>query len=182
MFTVLGMLVGLVVVVLIIASVKPDTFRIERSLTIAAPPSRVYSLVDDFHHWASWSPWERLDPALKRTFSGAPSGQGAIYEWEGTPKVGTGRMEILQAKAPSELRIQLDFFKPFEAHNTAEFTMQPDGNGTRVTWAMLGPNPFMMKVMKLFMNMERMVGKDFETGLQNMKDVAERPDSTRANS
>ncbi len=179
MYTILVILIALVVVVLLIAALKPDTFRIERSISIAAPPAAVYGLIDDFHNWAAWSPWERLDPQLKRTFSGAPRGQGAIYEWEGTPKVGTGRMEILHADAPSDVRIQLDFFKPFEAHNTAEFLVRPEGNGTRATWAMFGPNPFMMKVMKVFMNMENMVGKDFEAGLANMKTAAERPDAAR---
>ncbi len=174
MLTILGILVGLIAVVLLVALLKPATFLIERSITMAAPASKVFPLINDFHNWGAWSPWERLDPDLKRTYSGAPNGTGAIYEWEGTPKVGTGRMEILHASAPNEVRIQLDFYKPFEAHNTAEFTLQPDEGGTRVTWAMYGPNPFMMKVVKVFMNMDRVVGKDFESGLQNMKGLAER--------
>lgn len=171
---------AIVVVVLLIASTKPATFRIERSTSIAAPPEAVYPLIDDFHHWGEWSPWERLDPNLKRTFSGAPSGKGAIYEWEGTPKVGSGRMEILQASAPESVKIQLDFLKPFEAHNTAEFTLRPDGSGTRVKWAMYGPNPLMMRVMKLFMNMEGMIGKDFDAGLANMKGAAEGKGASRS--
>ncbi|MEP7383291.1 MAG: SRPBCC family protein [Gemmatimonadota bacterium] len=174
MLTILGILVGLIAVVLLVALLKPATFRIERFITMAAQASKVFPLINDFHNWGAWSPWERLDPDLKRTYSGAANGAGAIYEWEGTPKVGTGRMEILHASAPNEARIQLDFYKPFEAHNIAEFTLQPDGDGTRVTWAMYGPNPFMMKVVKVFMNMERVVGKDFERGLQNMKGLAER--------
>lgn len=180
MFIALGILIAIVVVVLLLASTKPDTFRLERSTVIAAPPATVYPLISDFHHWGKWSPWERLDPNLKRTFSGAPSGTGAIYAWEGTPKVGSGRMEILEASAPSDVRIQLDFLKPFEAHNTAEFTLRPEGGGTRVTWAMYGPNPLMMRVMKLFMNMEAMIGKDFEAGLANMKASAERPETARS--
>lgn len=179
MYIALGILVALIVVVLALAASKPDTFRIERSTTIAAPPAVVYPLISDFHNWQAWSPWERLDPNLKRTYSGAPSGTGAVYGWEGTPKVGSGRMEILQANAPSDVRIQLDFLKPFEAHNTAEFTLRSEGNGSRVTWAMYGPNPLMMRVMKLFMNMENMIGKDFESGLANMKGAAERTESAR---
>lgn len=180
MYIALAIVVALVVVVLLIASTKPATFRIERSTSIAAPPEAVYPLIDDFHHWGEWSPWERLDPNLKRTFSGAPSGKGAIYEWEGTPKVGSGRMEILQASAPESVKIQLDFLKPFEAHNTAEFTLRPDGSGTRVKWAMYGPNPLMMRVMKLFMNMEGMIGKDFDAGLANMKGAAEGKGASRS--
>lgn len=180
MYIALAIVIALIVVVLLIAQSKPETFRLERSATIAAPPTVVYPLIDDFHHWGEWSPWERLDPNLKRTFSGAPNGKGAIYEWEGTPKVGSGRMEILRADAPELVKIQLDFLKPFEAHNTAEFTLRPDGNGTRVTWAMYGPNPLMMRLMKLFMNMEGMIGKDFEAGLANMKAAAEAPGASRS--
>ena len=127
-----------IAVILILAATKPDTFRIERSTTINAPPEKIFAVLSDFHQWTGWSPWEHRDPALKRTFSGAERGTGAIYAWEGNKNVGTGRMEILQANAPSKLVIKLDFFKPFEAHNRATFAMTPQsdqaGERTEVTW------------------------------------------------
>lgn len=170
---VFGLFVVVVAMVLIYAATRPDTFRIERSATMQAPAEKVFPLISDFHHWANWSPWDKLDPALKRTYSGNPSGKGAIYEWEGNKQVGQGRMEIKEAPAPSQVLIQLDFLKPFEAHNTAEFTLVPNGNGTNVTWAMYGRQPFMFKVMSLVMSMDKMIGKDFEKGLASMKALAE---------
>jgi hypothetical protein len=161
--------------VLAYAATRPDTFRIQRAASIQAPPEKIFPLIDDFRNWGSWSPWEKMDPALKRAYSGPASGKGAVYEWEGNNKVGKGRMEILEAPPPSKVTIKLDFLKPFEAHNTAEFTLTPRGGTTDVTWAMHGPNLFIGKVMSLFFDMERMVGKDFETGLANLKAVAERP-------
>ena len=153
---------------------RPDSFRIERSIGVNAPPEKVFPLVDDFKTWGEWSPWEKLDPALERTHSGAAKGVGAIYAWEGNPKVGSGRMEILQSSPSTRLLIKLDFLKPFEAHNQAEFTFTPDGARTRVNWAMTGPQAFPMKVMSLFMSMDKMVGKDFEKGLASIKEIAER--------
>ncbi|HYH78866.1 MAG TPA: SRPBCC family protein [Longimicrobium sp.] len=155
------------------AATRPDTFRIQRSATIAAPPGRIFPHLDDFHRWAAWSPWEKLDPALKRTFSGAGSGAGAVYAWEGNKKVGKGRMEITESDPPSRLAIKLDFITPFEAHNTTTFTLEPAGGETRVTWAMDGTNTFGFKVMGVFMNMDRMVGRDFERGLADLKAIAE---------
>ena len=176
---VVGLLVGLLVVVvagvIIYAATKPDAFRIERSTTIKAPPERVFPLINDFHRWSAWSPWEKMDPNLKRTHSGAASGKGTVYEWEGNKKVGKGRMEITDESPPSRIIIKLDFFRPFEAHNTAEFTLAANGSATTVTWAMLGTMPYMMKVMSVFMNMDRMIGENFETGLANLKAIAERP-------
>jgi uncharacterized protein YndB with AHSA1/START domain len=163
-----------IAVVLILAATKPDAFRIERSATINAPPDKIFAVLSDFHQWGGWSPWEHRDPALKRTFSGTERGKGAIYAWEGNKQVGSGRMEILEANAPSKLLIKLDFFKPFEAHNTAEFTMLPQGNATSVNWLMRGPAPFMSKVMQVFMSFDKMVGKDFETGLANLKQLTEK--------
>ena len=162
-----------VAAVLVLAATKPDTFRVERATRIKAPPERIFALLNDFRNWTSWSPWEKMDPALKRSYSGAPSGKGAVYEWEGNKKVGKGRMEILDA-APSRVAIKLDFLKPFEAHNNVAFTLEPQGDATLVTWAMHGPLPYIGKVMHVFMNMDRMVGKDFETGLANLKAAAER--------
>jgi uncharacterized protein YndB with AHSA1/START domain len=171
---ILGIIVVLISALLLYASTKPDAFRVERSATINAPPERIFALINDFHHWPQWSPWEKLDPAMNKTHTGAPSGQGAIYEWEGNKKVGKGRMEIMESAPSSKIVIKLDFFKPFEAHNTAEFTLQAQGNSTHINWAMLGQMPFLFKVMTTFMNMDKMIGKDFETGLANLKAIAEK--------
>jgi len=160
--------------ILILAATKPDTFRIERSATVNAPAEKIFAVLSDFHQWTGWSPWETKDPGMKRSYSGAERGKGAIYGWEGDKNVGTGRMEILEANTPSKLVIKLDFLKPFEAHNTAEFTMLPQGNATNVHWVMQGPAPFMSKVMQVFMNIDKMVGKDFEAGLANLKQLAEK--------
>ena len=163
-----------IAIILILAATKPDSFRIERSTTINAPAEKIFAVLSDFHQWTGWSPWEHKDPALKRTFSGTERGKGAIYAWEGNKNVGSGRMEILETNAPSKLVIKLDFFKPFEAHNTAEFTMLPQGSGTNVHWLMRGPSPFMSKVMGVFMNFDKLVGKDFEEGLANLKRLTEK--------
>ncbi len=160
-------------VVLGYVATRPGSFRIERSIQISAMPEKVFVLINDFHLWPQWSPWEKLDPSMQRQHNGAASGPGAVYAWEGNPKVGSGRMEILSVTAPTKLVIQLDFFKPFKAHNTAEYSLLARDNGTFVTWAMYGPSPFMSKLMGLFFNMDKLVGKDFEAGLANMKAVAE---------
>ena len=171
-----------VVVVLVIgvagllgfAAIKPDEFRIQRAASIKAPPEKIFPLINDFHNWVSWSPWEKLDPALKRTYSGAASGRGAVYEWEGNKKVGQGRMEIMESSPSSKITIKLDFLKPFEAHNTAEFTLDRQGDSTTVTWVMNGRQPYMFKVMSLFFSMDKMIGKDFEAGLANLKSITEK--------
>jgi hypothetical protein len=168
----LAALAAIVVVILIVASTKPDTFRIERTTSIKASPEKISTLIRNFHKWNSWSPFEKLDPAMKRTFSGPNEGLGAVYEWEGNSNAGSGRMEVMNI-SPSKITIKLDFLKPFEAHNTAEFTLVPDGEFTKVTWAMHGPNQFLGKVMTVFMSMDAMVGKQFETGLSNLKSVSE---------
>lgn len=161
------------IAVLIAAAFRPDTFRVERAIQINAPADRIYPLIDDFHRWTAWSPWEKRDPALKRDYSGAASGKGAVYAWEGNKDVGQGRMEILEAVPPSRIVIKLDFLKPFEAHNTAEFTLQPVAGGTELRWAMQGPQPYLFKLMNLLFNMDKMVGKDFEAGLASIKAIAE---------
>jgi hypothetical protein len=160
--------------VLIIAATKPDSFSVQRAATVNAPAENVFALIADFHEWRKWSPWEDRDPALKRTYSGAERGKGAIYAWEGNKNVGSGRMEILEANSPSLVKIQLDFLKPFEAHNIAEFTMLPQGNATNLDWVMSGPAPFMSKVMQVFMSFDKMIGKDFEAGLAKIKSNAEK--------
>jgi uncharacterized protein YndB with AHSA1/START domain len=171
---IVAVIVVVLVIVLTMAASKPDTFRVERTATVKAGPENVFSFVNDFHNWAGWSPFEKLDPNMQKTFSGAASGKGAVYEWKGNNKAGAGRMEILESTAPSKIVIKLDFLKPFEGHNTSEFTMSPRGNTTEVSWAVYGPSPFMMKIMHVFMNMDQMMGKDFEAGLASLKTLAER--------
>lgn len=151
------------------AASRPGGFRVGRFTHVDAPPERVFAILNDFHQWPSWSPWEELDPTMKRSHSGAPSGKGAIYEWSGNKKVGRGRMEITESVPSESVGIQLDFLEPFKAHNTTEFTLTPRDGGTDVNWSMTGSNGFMMKVMGLFMNMDKMVGKDFEKGLAKLK-------------
>jgi uncharacterized protein YndB with AHSA1/START domain len=163
-----------IAIVLILAATKPDTFSVQRATAVKAPPQQIFSAISDFHQWGSWSPWENKDPAMQRTYSGAASGKGAVYGWEGNKNVGSGRMEILEASTPSKIVIKLDFLKPFEAHNTAEFTMLPQGDVTHVTWVMHGPAVFMSRVMQVFMNLDKMIGKDFETGLANLKSLTEK--------
>ena len=159
--------------VLAYATTKPDTFRVERAVTVNAAPEKIFPLINDFRAWREWSPYEDRDPDLKRTYSQPASGKGAVYSWDGNSNIGAGRMEILDAPAPSKVTIKLDFFQPFEASSTAEFAMTPSGNGTRVTWAMVGPNAYIGKVMSVFMDMDKMVGGDFEVGLQKLKTRAE---------
>jgi carbon monoxide dehydrogenase subunit G len=160
--------------ILIYAATKPNSFTVRRSIEIKAPPAKIFALINDLHGWAAWSPYEKKDPDMKRTFSGAQSGKGAVYEWDGNNTVGKGRMEVIDTSAPSKVTIKLDFIKPFEGHNTAEFTMEPKGDQTVVTWAMYGPSPFIAKLMGTFINMDRMIGNDFEAGLVNLKTLAEK--------
>jgi hypothetical protein len=163
-----------IVAVLIIAASKPDGFSVRRAAVVNAPADKVFPLIADFHEWRKWSPWEDRDPDLKRSYGGAERGKGAVYAWEGNKNVGSGRMEILEANSPSLVKIQLDFLKPFEAHNIAEFTMLPQGNATNLDWVMSGPAPFMSKVMQVFMSFDKMIGKDFEAGLAKIKSNAEK--------
>ncbi|MTV16667.1 polyketide cyclase [Bradyrhizobium elkanii] len=167
-------LVVAIAVILVLAATKPGTFRVTRATSINAPAERIFPLIDDFHQWTAWSPYENRDPAMKRIYGGAGRGQGAVYAWDGNKNVGAGRMEILQSSAPSKVVIKLDFIKPFEGHNTAEFTMLPQGDATSVTWTMYGPAVFMSKVMQVFMNLDHMIGKDFEAGLANLKKLTEK--------
>jgi uncharacterized protein YndB with AHSA1/START domain len=174
MFKTLLILIALLIAaVLIVAATRPDRFRTERSLEIAAPPEKIFPLIDDLRRWRDWSPYEKKDPAMQRTLSGPPAGVGAQYEWKGNKEVGQGRMEIVESRPSHLISIQLDFISPFEAHNIAEFTLAPAGNGTRVTWALSGPSPYLSKLIGLFMNMDRMIGTDFEAGLASLKTLAE---------
>lgn len=147
--------VAIVVVVLIaallaFAATRPSTLRVQRAASIKAPPEKIFPLINEFRRWEAWSPYEKLDPALKRTFSGTAGGKGAVYEWEGDRNVGKGRMEIIDTAPPSKIVIKLDFEKPFEGHNTAEFTLEPDGESTTVTWVMHGPNRYIGKLMSVY--------------------------------
>jgi uncharacterized protein YndB with AHSA1/START domain len=163
-----------IAIVLILAMVKPETFSVQRSTGVKAPPEKIFPLINDFHQWKAWSPYENKDPAMKRSYSGATDGKGAIYGWEGNKNVGSGRMEILETSVPSKIVIKLDFFTPFEGHNTAEFTLLPQGDGTGVTWLMHGPASLMSRVMQVFINLDHMIGKDFEIGLVNLKNLSEK--------
>lgn len=167
----------LILVLVIFAMTKPNEFSIRRSISIHAPPERVYALIADFRQWAKWSPWEKLDASMRKTWSGAEAGTGAVYEWEGNKQVGVGRMEILDAASPSMIDIKLSFFRPFRAENRTLFTLTPAGDGTNVTWDMSGVNNLMFKIMGIVMNMDKMVGRDFEKGLSAMKAEAEKPSS-----
>ena len=174
MFKLVAAVVVLVILgALVFAATRPDTFRVQRSASIKAPPEKLFPLIEDFHQWEAWSPWEGIDPDLKRTYSGAPSGRGAVYEWNGNKNVGHGRMEIVESTPPSKVVIKIDFITPFEAHNTVEFTLVPRGDSTEVTQAMYGQNSFMAKLMGLFFSMDKMVGDKYEEGLANLARLAE---------
>jgi uncharacterized protein YndB with AHSA1/START domain len=166
-----------VVAVLLVLSVfiatRPAHFRVERSAQINAPSTTVFGLINDFHQWPKWSPWEKLDPAMKKTFSGAPAGTGAEYSWVGNDKAGEGRMTITDSK-PSELvAMKLEFLKPFAATDQATFTLTPNSAGTEVHWSMEGDNGFLAKGFSLLMNMDQLVGKDFEEGLAKLNKLAQ---------
>src|SRR5215204_4099846 len=159
--------------ILIYAASKPDAFQVQRSTDIPAPPEKIFPLIDDLHAHTSWSPFEK-DPAMKRTHSGAPRGEGAVYEWEGNRQVGAGRIAITESKPPSRVTMALDMLRPFAAHNIVEFSLEPQGNTTSVTWAMHGNQPYMAKVMCMFMDPDKMVGSQFEEGLAKLKALAEK--------
>jgi hypothetical protein len=169
-----GVLALAVVAVLLVAATRPDTFRVQRAAVINAPPEKIFPLIEDFQAWGGWSPWEKKDPAMKRSFSGPASGKGAVYAWDGNSEVGQGSMEIVEETQPSKLILNLDFVKPFEGHNVVIFTLAPQGGATNVTWTMEGASPFITKVIGLFCDMDAMIGKEFETGLANLKTLAEK--------
>ncbi|MDV6236712.1 SRPBCC family protein [Leptospira ellisii] len=171
--SVAGLLILFVLGTLAYASTKPDTVHYQRSLKIDAPAEKIFALIVDFHSWGKWSPWEKLDPNMQRSYSGSPNGLGSIYEWSGNSDIGKGRMEITAADSPSKIVIKLDFLEPFEAHNTAEFTISPKDGGNEVTWAMHGPNHIFSKVLCLFLDMDAMIGEDFDKGLNSIKNIAE---------
>ena len=159
----------IVIVFLVVVALRPADFRITRSTSIAAPPAAVFAHVNDFHKWEAWSPWAKLDPSMKTTFEGPAEGPGSIYMWSGNSEVGEGRMTLKESHPSDLVRIKLEFLKPIAATNTTEFTFKPEGNQTAVTWNMTGTNNFMSKAFDLVMNMDKMVGKDFEKGLAQLK-------------
>jgi hypothetical protein len=165
--------------IVLYAETKPNTIQVTRSIMIQAPAEKIFPLIDDFHHWPGWAPQDKEDPTMKRIYSGPESGAGAISDWQGTGNAGKGRMTIVESAAPHKVVVKVDFVRPFTAHNVNEFVLEPSaepsepGTSTKVTWTMRGPNLFFMKVMGVFVNMERMLGKHFEAGLQNLKIVSE---------
>lgn len=168
-----GILAGIVVVFLGIVATQPSEFRITRSTTITAPADIVFSQVDDFHKWENWSPWAKLDPAAKNTFEGPAAGTGAIFKWSGNDKVGQGQMTLTESRPSDKILIKLEFKRPFEDTSTTEFTFKPEGDTTTVTWSMFGQQNFMEKAICMFMNMDKMLGTDFEKGLAQMKKISE---------
>src|SRR2546429_2948068 len=166
-------IVAIIVILLIVIAMRPADFRYARSATIAAPPGVVFGHVNDFKKMDTWSPWLKFDPNVKISHEGPPAGVGAIESWDGNKNVGAGRMTLLESRANELIRLKLEFFRPFAATNTAEFTFQPQASGTHVHWAMMGKYNFMTKAMGLFMNMDKMIGGNFEKGLAELKRIVE---------
>jgi uncharacterized protein YndB with AHSA1/START domain len=172
-------MIGIIIVfaiaaILIFAAMQPNSFRVQRSTTIKAPPEKIFAAINDFHRWEAWSPWEKIDPAVKRSYSGTESGKGAVYAWQGNNEVGQGRMEIIESTLSSKLLLKIEFIKPFAAINTVEFNLAQNGENTTVTQAMYGPSPFISKLMGLFFSMDKMVGGKYEEGLATLKTIAEK--------
>ena len=167
------LIVAAVIAILAIAGTRPATYHVERSATMTAPPPVVHGIINDFHRWPEWSPWQKLDPDMKTSIAGSGIGPGSSYSWTGNDKVGEGRMTITSASPPNEVAMKLEFLKPYATTCDVHFGIRPDGNGSRVTWAMDGTNNLMSKVMTLFVSMDSMMGKDFDRGLANLKQVSE---------
>jgi len=165
------LIVVVIAVILILASLKPKTFRVLRSAIIPVTPDRVFPYINDLHHWKSWSAWSKKDQNMQTTYSGPPGGKGAIYEWSGNKNVGSGKMEIIESIVPVLVVIKLDFITPFEGHNKTSLALQAIPEGTKVVWVMDGPMAFIPRVFSLFVDMDKMIGKDFEEGLEGLKAV-----------
>ena len=172
--TIVILLAVLIVAILAYAATKPDTFEVRRSASIKASPEKIFAIISDYHNWDRWSPWNKHDPDMKKSISGAPSGKGAVYEWAGNKMVGKGRIEIVDAVPSSKITMKLDMVEPMQANNIAEYTLEPKGDTTTVTWALRGPCPYMSKVMGLFMDMDKIVGGAFVEGLASLKTIAEK--------
>ncbi len=175
MLQIIGLVVlAAVVGILIAAALKPDNFRVQRQASIKASPDTIFPFINDLHKWTAWSPFEKLDPVMKRAFSGAEAGKGAVYAWDGNSRAGTGSMEITDTSPPSRLTMALNFTKPFKNNCVVDFTLEPQGDSTVVTWAMVGPTPFVSKIVHVLVNMDKMIGKSFDEGLANLKAVVEK--------
>lgn len=171
----LATIAAVVVIFMIVVAMQPTDFRVERSATMRAPAPAAFEQVNDFQNWRAWSPWEKVDPALKRQYDGPKAGTGAVYAWQGNKDVGEGRMTITESRPGELVRIKLEFFKPFAATNAAEFRFKPAGpDSTAVTWTMTGQNNFLAKGICMFVDMDKMVGGMFDQGLAQMKSVVER--------
>lgn len=166
-------IIGIAACILVLAAVKPARFTIQRSITVHAAPEKFFVLINDLHRWPEWSANEGNASTVRRSYSGAPAGKGAVCEWEGAGSTGKGRIEIIES-SPSEIRLQADWTKPFAARNINIFTLEPHGNATRITWVLDGENVFMLKVMTVFVSADRIMGTHLETGLANLKAVAEK--------
>src|ERR1700758_573844 len=168
-----GIVAAVVAAVLIVAARKPDTLRIERSIEIQAPRERIFALIDDFHNWSRWAPEDREDPSIRRTFSGPASGVGAASEWTSEGRAGAGRMAITESVPPERVVVDVHFVKPFAVHNVSTFRLEPVGPSTKVIWTMQGTNVYMLKLMSVLVDMDRMMGEEFESGLRDLKAAAE---------
>ena len=168
-----AILAFIIAAILLFAATRPDVFHIQRSLTVQASPEKVFPLINDLHQWPLWAPQDKEDPSMKRTYSGAASGTGAISDWSGSGNTGRGRMTITESVPSKQITIQVDWVRPFTARNMNQFTLEAQGASTRISWSMQGPNLYFMKVMSVFTNMDRVMGQHFETGLANLKLVAE---------
>jgi carbon monoxide dehydrogenase subunit G len=164
---------ALIVIVLAFAATKPKIFTVQRTINVKTPPDKIFVLINDFHNWSSWAPQDKEDPTMKRTYSGTESGKGAVSEWDSHGSAGKGRMSIIESDPPRMIAVEVDFVKPFEAHNINEFTLEPAGDFTKVTWTMHGTNLYIMKIISIFRNMDSVAGKHFERGLDNLKAIAE---------
>lgn len=169
-----AVMIAAIVIVLILASMKPNQFRVERSINIAAPAEKIFPYFVDLKQQRQWSPWEQKDPDMKRTYTGTEKGVGAIYEWDGNREIGAGRQEITSVTPHSKIDVTMDFFRPMQAKNHIEYILRPAESGTKVTWAIYGPMLFMSKIMSVFMSFEKMIGGEFEKGLVQLKALAEK--------
>jgi uncharacterized protein YndB with AHSA1/START domain len=163
----------LLLVVLLLAATKPDKFHVERSIAIKAPPATVFSLIDDFHQWGRWAPQDREDPTMQRTFSGSSSGVGAVSQWAGRGSAGSGEMTILKSQPGSQVEVAVNWLKPFRVQNINTFVLVEAGGQTRLTWTAEGTNLYVMKLMEVFIGVDGLMGRHFETGLRNLKAAAE---------
>ncbi len=173
MMKIVRIIAVLLVVLLVVILTRPTQYHVERSTTIQAPATLIQTHLEDFHLWEAWSPWAKIDPAMKTEFSGPASGVGAVYFWTGNDKVGEGRMTLTESVPESRVGIKLEFLKPFKSTNATTFTLTPEGEGTKVVWAMDGNNDIMGKAMSLFSSMDKMIGPDFDKGLGSLKQIAE---------